>query len=409
MLRVTVRWRAAVAALVIVPAALACGGGAGEVAAKSTSSANSSAPATAATTDVVSPPAGGGSVVVAALGAIVSAGPAAALTAVQGERASAVGDTVRTDAAGLGELRFPDGSLARIGKNTQLVLVELTAAAVQRTRTSLSVGDTWHQVKDLTASDAVYEVATPVGVAAVRGTTFALSCSPTQCVLTVLEGEVTFTPKSGNPVDVPGPGSLTATAAGPGAPQSIAPQQLQADPWIAANIARGSADATAASTTGASTAASRSAASESESPSASATAAAAPVVDPCTLLTDAEVSKALGDKVTSSVNTAATPGNKQCLWISDAFGPLHYALTFTRTVDMSGGRTAQSEFDLHKRILGKPQPVDGIGDEAVLIPSAATLVARKGEVFIHASTAQGAGAKVLAALTELTRKAVGKL
>lgn len=181
---------------------------------------------------------------VQALTTQVQAGRAPDLTAVEEQREVTSGDTVSTDPAGLAELRFADGSLARLARTESLVLTELTAAAVQRTRQKLTVGDTWHRVQDLTGEDAAYEIETPVGVAAVRGTTFTLVCDDApSCVLTVLEGTVEFTPLTGDAVELEAFQRLTFTNDGPdGEPAPVSADTLREDPFTADNIQRDGLD-----------------------------------------------------------------------------------------------------------------------------------------------------------------------
>lgn len=112
------------------------------------------------------------------------------------------GDVVRTDADGLAELTFADGSLTRVGPDTEYTVVEVSDAATQRTVGSLDVGSTFHRVEKLVGDDSAFEVQTPFGTAAVRGTMFAVTCTETACEIVVLEGEVVFTPEDGDPISI---------------------------------------------------------------------------------------------------------------------------------------------------------------------------------------------------------------
>jgi ethanolamine utilization protein EutQ (cupin superfamily) len=104
-----------------------------------------------------------------------------------------LGDTVSTDEAGRAQLDYPDGSLTRIGPSTRFTVVELPDGDTATTVTELDVGETWHRVEELTGDDASYEVETPVGTAAVRGTAFSLTCTVDEvCTLIVIEGTVEF-------------------------------------------------------------------------------------------------------------------------------------------------------------------------------------------------------------------------
>lgn len=107
------------------------------------------------------------------------------------EANAAQGDVVSTDGDGLAELVFPDGSFMRLGPDSEVEVTELGSAEVQRTSIALDIGETWHNVVELVAEDAVYEVVTPVGVASVRGTVFAVICvEGPSCEFIVFDGEI---------------------------------------------------------------------------------------------------------------------------------------------------------------------------------------------------------------------------
>lgn len=110
---------------------------------------------------------------------------------IEERHAAAEGDIVSTDDGGLAEVLFPDGSFMRVGPASEVTITELGAADVQRTSIALDIGETWHNVQDLVAEDAVYEVVTPVGVASVKGTVFGVVCvEGPSCEFIVLDGEV---------------------------------------------------------------------------------------------------------------------------------------------------------------------------------------------------------------------------
>jgi hypothetical protein len=123
-----------------------------------------------------------------------------------------VAETVQTDKAGLSEVVFADASYTRVGPSSVLTIVELSSAEAQRTVTRLDVGESWHRVKEIVAEDGAYQVDTPVGVASVRGTAFAVVCATkAECQFTVIEGNievelddgVTFTVKAFERLTVP--------------------------------------------------------------------------------------------------------------------------------------------------------------------------------------------------------------
>lgn len=150
--------------------------------------------------------------------------------AVTDEVTAAQGDVVSTDADGLAEVGFPDGSFMRLGPQSAVTITELGSAEAQRTSIALDIGQTWHNVQDLVAEDAVYEVVTPVGVASVRGTVFAVTCvEGPSCTFLVLEGEVDVDGISVTPYQ-----RITL-------PEQSEPETLPADTvgeWVTSNIDR---------------------------------------------------------------------------------------------------------------------------------------------------------------------------
>ncbi|MFN2537216.1 MAG: carboxypeptidase regulatory-like domain-containing protein [Mycobacteriales bacterium] len=105
--------------------------------------------------------------------------------------ALADGDTLRTDSKGAARITYTDGSLTRLGPDTEYTLEKLGSdeAAAQRVG-KLEVGRTWHRVTKVTGSGS-YEVKTSNAVAAVRGTVFAVIClTRGRCRYMVFEGSV---------------------------------------------------------------------------------------------------------------------------------------------------------------------------------------------------------------------------
>ncbi|WP_158437792.1 FecR family protein [Naasia lichenicola] len=164
---------------------------------------------------------------------------------------AAVGDTVRTDSSGSAQLDYADGSLTRLGPATELTVTELSDASAQRTVVELKVGQTWHRVEKLVAEDAAFEVSTPVGVASVHGTAFAVTCTAEEvCTVQVLDGEVGFTLQDGTELTIAAGEQLVVPAADGGDPtvEMMTAGQL-ADDWLTHNLdldAGGSAAASSA-------------------------------------------------------------------------------------------------------------------------------------------------------------------
>lgn len=152
---------------------------------------------------------------------------------------------------------------------------------------------------------------------------------------------------------------------------------------------------------------------ESPSTVASTTAAGAPAGgDTCDLLTDAEVATALDEKVVKAVFSVQPLGANQCVWANDTVPVKTYSLSITRTQDLpvamrDAGQSATTFYEASKNIFPGAQPLPGYGDDATIAES--TIMARKGDVFISATTFFGTSAEAVAALKSLTLTAIGKL
>src|SRR5690606_38528348 len=100
----------------------------------------------------------------------------------------------------------------------ELVVAELGTVETARVALRLEVGSTWHRVQRVVGEESRFEVETPVGVAAVRGTTFAVECTAdATCRFTVYEGELEVTPLGGEPI-VLGPFERLHLPGEPGVP-----------------------------------------------------------------------------------------------------------------------------------------------------------------------------------------------
>ena len=88
----------------------------------------------------------------------------------------AVGDTITTGSNGSANLTFFDGSLMEIKANSKILVNELSTASTGSTSVSLmqQVGRTINRVNKLIDSGSKYEVDTPAGTTAVKGTVFEL-------------------------------------------------------------------------------------------------------------------------------------------------------------------------------------------------------------------------------------------
>jgi hypothetical protein len=105
-------------------------------------------------------------------------------------------DSLKTEAASSAEVTLFDGSTIEIQENTEIKIIELGSNQTKGTTTILrqEIGQTISFIKKLVDSESRYEIKTPAGVAAVRGTTLQVSVASDGSTLVAnIEGTVTAT------------------------------------------------------------------------------------------------------------------------------------------------------------------------------------------------------------------------
>jgi hypothetical protein len=167
-------------------------------------------------------------------------------TTLQGSSDLGQGDQVQTDTTGFAEVVFFDGSWQRVEAGTTLTLTELVdIEGGQTVRTGIDKGRAWQRVESLTDDEDAFDVDTPVAVASVRGTAFAIDCTgaPSSCTYSVIEGVVDVTVSSGQTAAVTAGQTLTVPVDQPlGPPQTVGVDVLRQEPWIAKNLALDASD-----------------------------------------------------------------------------------------------------------------------------------------------------------------------
>jgi hypothetical protein len=92
------------------------------------------------------------------------------------------GDTIKTDATGTAEIDYTDGSLTRLSVSTVYTLSKLTnERGGRQTQGTLSVGETWNRAAKVSETGS-FEVKAGGTTAAVEGTAFVVTCTPTSTV-----------------------------------------------------------------------------------------------------------------------------------------------------------------------------------------------------------------------------------
>jgi hypothetical protein len=88
------------------------------------------------------------------------------------------GDAIKTDASGLAEIDYTDGSITRLANSTVFTISKLTdEKGGRQTQGTLSVGETWNRAAKVSETGS-FEVKAGGTTAAVEGTAFVAKCVP---------------------------------------------------------------------------------------------------------------------------------------------------------------------------------------------------------------------------------------
>jgi hypothetical protein len=148
------------------------------------------------------------------------------------------GQVLSTDATGLAQVSYPDGSLTRLDSDTIFKVLALTANSGSRqTLGSVSSGKVWNKVNKLSRSGS-FEVEAGGTTAAVRGTSFAIECSSgSDCnIISVIHTIVVTSSSTGQTATLPPTYEVNAAQGVLGSTVQLTDAQLAADAWIQSNL-----------------------------------------------------------------------------------------------------------------------------------------------------------------------------
>jgi hypothetical protein len=169
-----------------------------------------------------------------------------------------IGDTVQTDASGLAELKYNDGSITRLDHGSVFTVDKLVNKTGQRQiEGTVSAGQTWNRVQKLSESDTFTQKGNGAS-AVVGGTAFVTKCSlpagtaftvvktkkqlkklqkASKCDFTLVDGKLQLT-SLGKTVDMTRGQSASVDSAGnAGNATTVPPDVLYNDQWITTNLA----------------------------------------------------------------------------------------------------------------------------------------------------------------------------
>jgi hypothetical protein len=169
----------------------------------------------------------------------------------------AVGDTIQTDAAGLAQITFKDGTLTRLDHNSIFTLDKLVNTTGKRqVEGTVSAGQTWNRVQKLSESESFQQKGNGA-TAVVAGTAFVTKCSlpsgtafatvktkkqlkklqkASKCDFTLVDGKLTLS-SLGKSVPMTGGQATSVDAAGnAGNAVTVPPDLFYNDQWILTNL-----------------------------------------------------------------------------------------------------------------------------------------------------------------------------
>ena len=168
-----------------------------------------------------------------------------------------IGDTIQTDATGLAELKYNDGSITRLDHGTVFSVDKLVGKTGQRQiEGTVSAGQTWNRVQKLSESDTFTQKGNGAS-AVVGGTAFVTKCSlpagtaftvvktkkqlkklqkASKCDFTLVDGKLQLT-SLGKTVPMTGGQSTSVDSAGnAGNAVTVPPDIFYSDQWITTNL-----------------------------------------------------------------------------------------------------------------------------------------------------------------------------
>jgi hypothetical protein len=168
-----------------------------------------------------------------------------------------VGDTIQTDATGLAEIKYKDGSITRLDHDTIFTIDKLVSSTGQRqVEGTVTAGQTWNRVQRLSESDTFAQEGNGAS-AVVGGTAFVTKCSlPTgtafkvvktkkqlkrlqkasRCDFTLVDGKLRLT-SLGRTLDVNRGQSASVDATGnAGDVTTVPPDIFYNNQWILTNL-----------------------------------------------------------------------------------------------------------------------------------------------------------------------------
>jgi LPXTG-motif cell wall-anchored protein len=149
------------------------------------------------------------------------------------------GDGLKTDAKGLAEINYSDGSYTRLGADTEFTITTLTdKQGARQTKGTLTVGSTWNRAARVSETGGSFELTAGGATAAVEGTLFSVICRAEGgqpfCDFFDIADPVNVT-LNGNVTPLTNATKVTLDQGALGDVQPVTREELLAIPFIAGN------------------------------------------------------------------------------------------------------------------------------------------------------------------------------
>jgi LPXTG-motif cell wall-anchored protein len=149
------------------------------------------------------------------------------------------GDALKTDADGLAEINYTDGSYTRLGGDTEFTITKLSNnQGARQTQGTLTVGSTWNRAARVSETGSSFAVTAGGATAAVEGTLFSIICRDESgqplCNFYDIADPVNVT-LNGNVTPLTNATKVTLDQGALGDVQPVTREELLAIPFIAGN------------------------------------------------------------------------------------------------------------------------------------------------------------------------------
>jgi hypothetical protein len=145
---------------------------------------------------------------------------------------------IETDPTGLGEFKYADGSIVRVGPSSNFSFTKTRSEGSKRDIASrLVTGKSWHRVTPGFGESSNYQVTVLGATGKVVGTSFATVCPiETDCFYTLVRGRLKVEDSANHTADLKAGDQVEVKFGRLDPVKHLTDEELAADPWITQNL-----------------------------------------------------------------------------------------------------------------------------------------------------------------------------